>query len=92
MTDVGVERSDDVGGKYTFLVRCTDRGSETQHEVTLGEDDFGRLGRDGEQPEAFVQRCFDFLLERESKESILRNFDVLAIGRYFPEFEDEISG
>ncbi|MEX1046562.1 MAG: hypothetical protein WD757_00075 [Actinomycetota bacterium] len=92
MTEVGVERTDDTGGAFTFNVRVADRGSETIHAVTLGSDDFARLAREGEQPEAFVQRCFDFLLERESKESILPNFDVLAIGRYFPEFEDTITG
>jgi hypothetical protein len=30
------------------------------------------------------------LLEREPKESILRRFDVMAISRYFPEFEREM--
>jgi hypothetical protein len=37
-----------------------------------------------------VRACFDFLLEREPKESILRSFDVTVIGRYFPEFETTI--
>jgi hypothetical protein len=32
---------------------------------------------------------FQFLLEREPKESILRRFDVTVISRYFPEFERE---
>ena len=31
------------------------------------------------------------MLDREPKESILRRFDVMAISRYFPEFEREIS-
>jgi hypothetical protein len=33
---------------------------------------------------------FEFLLARESKESILRSFALPEIGRYFPEFEREI--
>ncbi len=33
-----------------------------------------------------VERAFAFLLEREPKESILREFDMTTISRYFPEF------
>ena len=63
---------------------------ETKHEVALGRDMLLRLAP-GESAEAFVRRCFVFLLERESKESILRHFDVSVIGRYFPEFEKAIT-
>ncbi len=42
-------------------------------------------------PEEFIRACFDFLLEREPKESILRSFDVSQIATYFPEFEAEIT-
>jgi hypothetical protein len=31
-----------------------------------------------------------FLLEREPKESILGQFDLPVIGRYFPEYERDI--
>ncbi|MGZ8636765.1 MAG: hypothetical protein ACXWX2_07315 [Actinomycetota bacterium] len=37
-----------------------------------------------------MRACFAFLLEREPKESILANFEVATIGRYFPEFEERI--
>ena len=37
-----------------------------------------------------VEASFAFLLERETKESILREFDLPVIGRYFPEYEPEI--
>lgn len=37
-----------------------------------------------------VEASFAFLLEREPKESILREFDLTVIGRYFPEYEQEI--
>ncbi len=33
---------------------------------------------------------FTFLLEREPRESILRDFDPTVIGRYFPAYEREI--
>ena len=34
---------------------------------------------------------FRFLLARESKELILRTFDLPVIGRYFPEYERDIA-
>jgi hypothetical protein len=63
----------------------------SKHDVTLAKRDLERLGRAGEDAPAFVKRCFEFLLEREPKESILARFDVSVIGRYFPEFEREIA-
>jgi len=42
------------------------------------------------EPEELVRHSFEFLLEREPKESILGRFDLSVIGRYFPEFEREI--
>jgi hypothetical protein len=38
-----------------------------------------------------VRRSFEFLLEREPKESILASFDLTVIARYFPEYESEIA-
>jgi len=40
------------------------------------------------RPQAgLIERCFEFLLARESNRSILRRFDLAVIGRYFPEYE-----
>jgi len=76
---------------YEFQVTVSERGSETRHEVTLSEADYQRL-TDGEAtPEELVAESFRFLLERESKESILRSFDLTVISRYFPEYEREIA-
>ena len=76
-------------GEGHFSVRVEDGASATEHDVTVSTEDLERLGA-GRTPEEFVRDCFDFLLEREPKESILRSFDVSVIGRYFPEFEREI--
>ena len=37
--------------------------------------------------EELVRDSFGFLLERESKESILKEFDLAMIKRYFPEYD-----
>ena len=42
-------------------------------------------------PEALVRAAFDFLLTREPRESILRRFELPVIGRYFPEWEEEVA-
>jgi len=36
-------------------------------------------------------QAFQFLLEREPNTSILKDFDVSVINRYFPEFEAEMA-
>jgi len=79
-------------GPLTFEVVVGGGGSATRHEVTLSQEDFERLSREDETAEAFIERCFAFLVEREPKESILVSFDVSVISRYFPEFEETISG
>ena len=73
-----------------FHVLVDEGDSKTEHEVTISEVDLERLGPGYGSREAFVRACFEFLLEREPKESILPSFDVSAIGRYFPEFEQVI--
>ncbi|HEY8076116.1 MAG TPA: hypothetical protein VIF62_18445 [Labilithrix sp.] len=75
---------------FTFDVRVEEGGGESRHTVTLARKDFDRLASGAEDPAAFVSRCFEFLLAREAKESILSRFDVSVIGRYFPEFEKTI--
>jgi hypothetical protein len=37
-----------------------------------------------------VRRSFEFMLARESNTSILREFDLSTIERYFPEYAREI--
>lgn len=76
---------------YEFAVVVREGCGETHHTVTLEPAAFTRLaGASGATPEAFIRGVFEFLLERESKESILSRFDVKVVSRYFPEFEDEI--
>ena len=73
-------------------VRIADHGSESRHSITFTRADFQRLAASGEAPESLVRRSVEFLLARESKESILRSFALTDIGRYFPEYERELGG
>jgi len=73
-----------------FRVRIIETGSETIHDVTVTPNDYTRLTNGKVEPEELVRRSFEFLLEREPKESVLTGFDLSAISRYFPEYEREI--
>jgi hypothetical protein len=76
--------------EHVFRVEVREGRGASEHQVTLKPSDFARLKRAAETEEAFLRRCFEFLLAREPKESILGSFDVTVIGRYFPEFEAAI--
>src|ERR1017187_8755682 len=86
MAKVEVEKT----GNLDFRVRVVEKGSESTHHVSMKQADYARLTGGKIEPEELVRRSFEFLLEREPKESILSRFDLSVIGRYFPEFECEI--
>jgi hypothetical protein len=73
-----------------FRVRVAEGTSESIHRVTLRADDYRRLSGGRTQAEELIKRSFEFLLAREPKESILAEFDLPVIGRYFPEYEREL--
>ena len=73
-----------------FRVRILEGASESTHQVTLDQKDHARLAGPNAEPEELIRQSFEFLLEREPKESILGRFDLSVISRYFPEYEREI--
>ena len=62
----------------------------SQHTVRVPDDYVERLGLADVDRSILVRTSFEFLLEREPKESIMRSFDLPVIERYFPEYPDEI--
>ena len=73
----------------TFLVTVSGKVSTT-HSVTLSPSYHTRLTSGKIPPEELVRLSFEFLLKRESNSSILSEFDLPVISRYFPEFETEM--
>jgi hypothetical protein len=61
----------------------------TTHRVRVSRAENERYG--GEDVAALVKRSFEFLLAREPNTSILREFDLSTIERYFPEYAREIT-
>ena len=90
VASIQVERIEHDASRSIFQVGVHEGKGRSEHRVTLKAADFARLAKEGEQPGDFVRRCFEFLLEREPKESIMSSFDVMVIARYFPEFETTI--
>jgi hypothetical protein len=77
-------------GDGSYEVRVIEGKSESSHRVTLEEKDYIRLTNGSIAAEELISRSFEFLLEHESKESILERFDLMVISRYFPQYEREI--
>lgn len=63
---------------------------ETHHRVTMSRETCDRMTAGHYTPEQCLEAAFRFLLDRESKESILRRFDVTVISHYFPDFERQL--
>ena len=91
MASINISKIEEDDVQFVFKVEISDDGSKTQHTVTLQKKDHHRLTNNAVEPSEFVRASFDFLLEREAKESILSRFDIMDITKYFPEYEAEIN-
>ena len=74
------------GDGYRCQVEVSDARSTSRHMVRVSRRDIDRWAG-GRSVEQLVQNSFDFLLRNESKESILKEFDLSVIKRYFPDFD-----
>jgi hypothetical protein len=73
-----------------FAVTIREKETQTEHLVTLDDKYYQNL-TNGEIPkEDLIKKSFEFLLQREPKESILSKFDLRIINNYFPEYEEKI--
>ena len=80
----------DTGDPLEFEVIVREGKSETLHHVTMSRETCDELTAGKFNPERCLEAAFQFLLDREPKESIMRSFDVTVISRYFPEFQQEL--
>jgi hypothetical protein len=87
MAKVEVERA----GSDQFRVTISEGGSRSRHRVTATAEHLTRYGG-SKDPERLIQRAFGFLLERESREAILSEFELPVIESYFPEVPRVIRG
>lgn len=89
---IDIRRTDVENLVSRFDVRLRDQdGSSTEHVVTVSRAEWERFGNAFRTPEELVEASLRFLLDRETKEQILRSFGLGQIGQYFPSYEREIS-
>jgi hypothetical protein len=77
-------------GPREFGVEVTEGEESTSHRVIVPETLLAGWGLDDSDAEAVVRESFAFLLEREPASSILPEFSLAIIPRYFPEYSEEL--
>ena len=90
MSDIAVQCIKTGNNQSIFKVEIVEGETKTAHQVELNLDEYRKLTDGKISPEALIKSSFEFLLEREPKESILRSFNLSIISRYFPEYKSEI--
>jgi hypothetical protein len=70
-------------------VTVGDDADATIHDVTVDRATLEDLAPEATVDELVVA-SFAFLLEREPRESIMRRFELPVIGRFFPDYPEEI--
>jgi hypothetical protein len=72
-------------GGAVYRVVVTQGRSVTTHQVTATPEHVAHYAP-GTTPERLLEASFEFLLEREPASSILSQFALPVIERYFPEY------
>jgi hypothetical protein len=86
MADISITRL----APRAFRVEVRQGQRETTHQVTVPERLGERFQLREDDLERVVRESFRFLLEREPATSILRQFSLGDISRYFPEYPAEL--
>jgi hypothetical protein len=73
-----------------FGVEVEEGAEVTGHKVRLPRSFLDDLLLSGVDEELIVRETIDFLLEREPATSILPEFSLVDVTRYFPEFPEEL--
>jgi hypothetical protein len=73
-----------------FGVQVTEGDATTSHRVDLSDEFLADLGVNDADHDRIVEETFAFLLEREPHTSIMEEFTLADVTRFFPEFPDEL--
>ena len=74
----------------TFEVIVTNV-STTTHIVSVSDAIHDKLTKGKISKETLLEKSFEFLLEREPNTSILSQFEIEVISKYFPDYESVAS-
>ena len=72
-----------------FEVTVT-KDSTTKHRVKLSSNIYKQFSNSKISEIELIKKSFEFLLDRESNQSILREFNLETIETYFPEYSISI--
>lgn len=88
MTQIEIKKLQDFPeGKFEVTVKGN---RVTKHKVTVNKAYYTELTSGAASPEELVEKSFEFLLTRESNTSILSEFNLKVIPKYFSGYEREI--
>jgi len=90
MANIVVQELNSDKDSIVYRVEVIEEDSKTTHKVELNRNDYQNFTDGKITPEQLVQCSFEYLLDREPKESILSSFNVSVISHYFPEYAREI--
>lgn len=75
---------------WTFLVELGHGEGLVEYWVDVDRDYWTRLTNRRVEPAELVEVTFKFLLDKESRELILKKFNLADISGHFPNYENEI--
>ena len=77
-------------GPHEFGVEVTQGDETTSHKVIVPPSLLDDWGLEETASENVVRESFAFLMEREPASSILPEFSLAIISRYYPEYKNEL--
>ena len=86
MENIKIKRQSQINNGWQFLVEVDER----EYEVELEKSYWRKLTQEKIEPVDLIYKSFIFLLQKESKESILAKFNLKQIYDYFSDYEKEI--
>ena len=85
--NITIVETTDIG--WRFVVNLTGASDNYTYTVSLNKAYLEKLSPSS-GPEEFIKKTIDFLLSREDAASILREFNVEDVLKFFPDFEEII--
>ena len=76
---------------WQFEVEVSENSMLNRYRVRVDKEFYEKFNVDM-SPEKFVEKSFEFLLERERPEEILKEFNLAQISDYFSNYETVLKG
>jgi len=87
MQQIIVSKLEEDNEQYLFRVKLVDDFGEEKYKVIFKKSYFEDF-KSKKDPAYIVEKSFEFLLKREPKELIIKEFELSLISHYFPEYDN----